>query len=731
MEFVVRKVVYINVSRSGYTFVIVKAIEHGKIDDGCMLLGEITEKNLNAHDHLVVREPKREYNPKYSQYEYKTNFLMKIRYPPEPKHALLKMTKSMGIKPILAKQLIKEYPGGDPWKCIQENKKPATMDDHDWLNGILSKVDAFKGTVAFDEKDKRLTDVVKWFETNGLNWGENIVKSIIYSIPPPTTSEQIINSITTNPMQLRHVMGIGLAKLKQFVSILNITDEKKREYEAIFCIYERQAMQGHIYFKHKEIPGIKDPTSFPNVIHVNEETGRICLVEQREKEKTIVNILEEFNAELVSDDDNNDLDIPPELSFEQAKAYTNAFEHHISCITGVPGGGKSYVIGTICRKWLEDYEDCNIVLLAPTGRAVYRLKEMREHFRVCERNTHCMTIHKFVYSGIKCIQEARGNLEYDIQTNNMFVVIDECSMVDTPTFNMALKCMKQYQVDKLLLVGDTNQLPPVGYGDVFRNLLESKTFETVHLNTVYRQASGESALKKAILAVKDKCVPQVVLDDPSYERIICDRSNIEEELLKMVQRYDHTAFERQDVIVLASTNKTVDAYQMKLANNINPNRHRFITKNENETPNFVKGDVVRHRGNVYESSENSNEQHTTTTTTVLLNGTPGVIVEYDETEHTFVVNYNDRQRCQYTNKNVFNVELGYIGTVHKSQGSEANVVIFVLESYKCLVHNWSLLYTAITRAKDKCIIIGPNDVFVNLVTTLATKRRTTLHEHFT
>lgn len=735
MEFVVQKVIYKNVSRSGYTYCIMKVIEKGT-DNLSTLSGEVTEKNIDARDIMVVRETpktlKREYNPKYSQHEYKTNFLMDVRYPPEPKHALVKMTKSMRIKPALAKQLVHEHPD-DPWKCIHQNKKPLGMDDHDWLEGVLNKVDEFKGENEFDEKNKTLTNVLKWFEKKGLNWGKPLVKSIIVACTGTNSPDEVLHTITTDPLQLRNVIGIGLAKLKQFVSILDLTDEKKREYEAIFCIYDRQAMQGHIYFKPKEIPEIKNPKTFPGIIHVDEKTGRFCLVEQREQEITIATILNEFtyNGDTTCDEEHSN--IPTELSPEQATAFTNAFEHNVSCITGVPGGGKSYVIGTICRQWLKDYDDCNVVLLAPTGRAVYRLKEMREQFGVSERNTHCMTIHKFVYSGVKCIQEANGDLypggTYDIQAHPMFVVIDECSMVDTVTFNIVMKFIKQQRVDSLLLVGDTNQLPPVGYGDVFRNILDSKKFKTVCLNKVYRQASGETALKKAILSVKDKCVPQVIPDDPSYERIVCD-VDIAQKLLEVVRRYHHTDFERQDVIILASTNKTVNHYQMKLANSINPNRHTFVKKykEEKEMPKFVKGDVVRHIKNVYVADGDAEES----AQTVLLNGTPGVIVAYDESTHDFQVNFLDRQIGNYNShamNGTLNVDLGYIGTVHKSQGSEANVVILVVESYKCLVHNWSLLYTAITRAKEKCIVIGPDDVFVHMVSTLATKRRTTLHEH--
>lgn len=737
MEFVVQKVVYKSVSRSGYTYCIMKVIEKGT-DNVSTLCGEITDKNIDARDILTVREPKREYNPKYSQYEYKTNFLMDLHYPPDPKHALVKMTKSMRIKPALAKKLVHEHPG-DPWKCIHQNHKPVSMDDHDWLDGVLNKVDAFKGiSDEFDEKkNKTLTSVLKWFEEKGLNWGKPLVESIIVAyvgtnsqqeqVFDPNVSDAVLHTIKTHPLRLRHVIGIGLAKLKQFVSILELTDEKKREMEAIFCIYDRQAMQGHIYFKPKEIPEIKNPKAFPDVIHVDKKTGWFCLVEQREQERTIATILNEFNGEVDDDGvvdpvEEHSQNIPAELSPEQVTAYTNALEHNVSCITGVPGGGKSYVIGTICRTWLKDYDDCNVVLLAPTGRAVYRLKEMREHFDVCERRTHCMTIHKFVHSGVKCIQ--------DMQVHPLFVVIDECSMVDTHTFNITLKFIKQQSVDSLLLVGDTNQLPPVGYGDVFRNILDSKKFKTVCLNKVYRQASGESALKQAILSVKEKLVPQVIPGDPSYERIVCD-CDIAQKVIEVIGRYHHTDFERQDVILLASTNKTVNHYQMKVANSINPNRHKFATvQNETEMPRFVKGDVVRHIKNVYltEGDEESAQQ------TVLLNGTPGVIVAYDESTHDFQVNFLDRQIGHYNshdrNRGNLNVDLGYIGTVHKSQGSEAKVVILVVETYKCLVHNWSLLYTAITRAKEKCIIIGPNDVFVHMVSTLATKRRTTLHEHF-
>lgn len=696
MDCVVKHVIYSNIGRSGYTYCIVKVCVDGtdKVDIVC---GEIKGRSVHVHDHLVVRDPRREYNSKYSHHEYRTNFLMDIRFPTQEKYALKRMTENMKINAEHAKQLVRDHPT-DPWKCLKDRKKPSGMDDYIWIESVLSKYEAFTSVKETNDTNKK--QLLDWLESKGLGWGSSIAESIITHYKMMGMPDAV-SQITTDPISLRHVKGIGIIKLKQLVSVLELSEDKKRELDVIFAIYDKQSTNGHIYFKHKEIPSIDDPCAFPEVLHVHPNTRQFCLKTQWMEEQKIATCLMEMSESGEAYDETIEMPIESNLSEEQQQAYIHAIKYPVSCITGVPGGGKSYVVSNVCQRWSEMYDgECTRVLLAPTGRAVYRLKELLPE----DEHTICMTIHKFVYSNFRDMKKL----------DHMCVVVDECSMVDTSTFHMLLKFLTAHRTDRLLLVGDVNQLQPVGYGDVFRNILETGVFETTMLNKAFRQASGETALKRAILSVKDRQVPEVIVNDPSYERI-CAVENIEHVLLDVVRRYDPTAFERQDILILAPTNKTVLSFQQKLANIINPRRRSGDNTVQQQA--FVLGDVVRHCGNVY------NED------TVLLNGTPGVITGYNERTTEMRVSFHDRQEQQYSSANTATVELGYIGTVHKSQGSEANVVIIVLETYKSLVHNWSLMYTAITRAKEKCIIIGPNEVYTHIVTTKCIKRRTALSEH--
>lgn len=711
LEFTIQKVLYRSVGYNGYTFCILKGFRPGKGDEIHTICGEVKEPKVDIHDSVLLKDARLEYNSKFSSHDYKTDYLMKVNYPIDEKHALIRM-KSMKIKPSFAK-IILRHNTDDPWKCIRENKKPNDIPTIQWLE-ILEKVNTFKrGSLKKEETCESKIDFLSWLETKGLSWGDKVAESIVVYFQH-IACDKIVSNIENDLLCLRDVNGIGLVKLKQLVNVLDLTDEQKYRFNVVLYILDKQSITGNVYFKAGDIPYVKKPSELTDILYVHPETSKICLKEQRDKEIHIATMFNKLNGEQLPlnpkhpestgiIDIMNRLELSiKELNEEQNEAYTNAVSYGISCITGVPGAGKSYVIGKIIQNWqsIEELQSLHICLLAPTGKAVYRLKEMCSQLDVNMVNISCMTIHKLVYGSQQLIDAP-----------NIFLVVDECSMVDTPTFDLLVTFAEKFGVDKIVLVGDPDQLPPVGYGDVFRNILESNRFKTATLKTVYRQSAGKTALNLAIQSVKQHNVPQIIPNDPSYERL-CVQINMEQVFLKVVNRYTHLEFEKQDVLILASTNKTVNAYQLKLANVINPNRNK-----NSDSKTFVLGDVVRHQKNIYNGD------------TVLLNGTPGVVTTYNQ--EFYQVNFNDGQCKTYeTKKSEESLELGYIGTVHKSQGSESRVVILILETYTSLVHNWNLLYTAITRAKEKCIVIGPNHVYAHMISTDTPKRCTSLCEHF-
>jgi hypothetical protein len=701
MEFNIKCIVFQSINDNGYSFFILKGfvLNEDKVHTIC---GEIKESTLKAGDNVVLRDAKLEYNTKYSTYEYKSKYLMELVYPIDKKHALARM-KTMKIKPGHANIIYNEYPD-DPWKCINEKIQPSGISIEHWQT-ILDNIDLFKGKPG----GKSECEIQKWLESYGLKWGSKISTSIAQhffkKLNPLTevsyTSETIIATILNDLLVLREVSGIGIEKLKQLVSVLNMSEDKKKEFNAVLNIYDKQQTSGHLYFKVGEIPNIENPADFPSRIYVNPQTKMFCLIQQMEEEKNIADELDKLNDYPINV---TTVDVEPlsHLTDEQNQAYRNAMVYTLSIIAGVPGGGKTYTVCNIISEWLSMFQNVTVLLLAPTGKAVYRLKEMCSLFED-NKQIHCMTIHKLIYT--------YRNLGIPLQ--DICMVIDESSMVDTHTCNLLIEFVKQHKIKRMVFVGDHNQLPPVGYGDVFRNILESERFKTTTLNTIFRQVGGETALKKAIQSVKNRKVPEIISDDLTYERI-CIQMNIEHVFMNVVKRYSHEEYERQEVLIITSTNKSVQEYQLKLANAINPNRKCVSNHNQK----LVAGDVVRHCGNVYSKD------------LVLLNGTPGLLTFINKQDSQ--VNFNDGQIVTYDGKNDIdkNVELGYIGTVHKSQGSESRVVIILLETYTSLVHNWCLLYTAITRAKEKCIVIGPDRVYTHMVSTKALKRRTTLRGHF-
>jgi len=400
----------------------------------------------------------------------------------------------------------------------------------------------------------------------------------------------------------------------------------------------------------------------------------------------------------------------------QMRAVKNAVDHKISILTGGPGTGKTLTINAIIRYIYYLNRKANISLCAPTGRAAKRMSEMT--------GMQAYTIHRLLGIG--------GDFESDVELEADYLIVDESSMIDSALFHILIKAVFEAKAT-LILVGDKDQLPPVGAGLPFRDLIECGKVPTVKLTNLYRQA-GESQINvnaKRILegitstgenGLRFDVEKQDFFFFPAYEP-----SQINNLIIRSVDGLRNIGVKSEDIIVLSPMKKTdvgVHEINRLLQKHLNP---------ENMSKNEVKrGEIVLREGDRVMQVVNNYDLG-------VFNGDIGRIESIDNTEEELVVRYEDykvvdgklepeERDVVYGFSDLSQLTLAYSTTVHKSQGSEYPCVIMPLSP---LLFNTSrtILYTAVTRAKSRFIFIGDTESLKRgILKSEETKRNTRLKE---
>lgn len=369
------------------------------------------------------------------------------------------------------------------------------------------------------------------------------------------------------------------------------------------------------------------------------------------------------------------------LSSNQAEAVKLALENNVCIITGGPGTGKTFVEKAILYALEKSFPGIRSLLLAPTGRAARRMSD--------STGRPAYTIHSalglFGSEGIG--KKSAEKLDADV------IIIDESSMIDVSLANILFSSIKEGS--KVILVGDDKQLPSVGCGSVLRELLASRHVPTVTLKSVFRQAKGSSIGYNAsrIIAGDTK-----MLDDDSFIFMEIEGSNnIAEKARDLYGKYC-SEYGPENVTVLTPYRKgdtptCVNAMNNSLQKSVFPE-----TEREYET--FITGDRV-----MYTRNENG-----------LTNGDIGTITRITKkgTAVQVTVNFNGEE-VQLEKEDMSALELAYATTIHKSQGSEYECVLIIMDPAHKYLHQQNLIYTALTRAKKKAIILGDMESFKHAV----------------
>ncbi|MCR4656774.1 MAG: ATP-dependent RecD-like DNA helicase [Lachnospiraceae bacterium] len=460
-----------------------------------------------------------------------------------------------------------------------------------------------------------------------------------------------------------------------WIQIKNLAIDKKaviREQNDEICVYD-----GHFYFL--ELLCAKRLFDLNVACETDEDMieGRIRCLEKREK--------------IVLDD-------------IQRTAVIKAVMNGVTVITGGPGTGKTTIINMILKYFIDMGND--ILLCAPTGRAAKRMSEATGY----EAGTIQRLLHLTPNSGGQGFYYGKNEdepLEADL------VIVDEMSMVDISLFSSLLKAL--LPGTRLILVGDTDQLPSVGPGAVLNDIISSGTFSgsTVILKKIFRQA-GESDI--IVNAHKINNGEHISLDNKSRDFFFLERNDISQILNNIVilvrdklPRYINAS--PFDVQVLTPMKKGALGVE-----SLNPVLQRYLNppgdgKKEKETGSgviFREGDKVMQLKNNYQLAWEVKSRNgiVVDSGTGIFNGDMGIVKEISDFSETVTVEYDGSRLVRYPYGELDELSLAYAVTVHKSQGSEYPAVVMPLFNGPMLLFYRNLLYTGVTRAMKCVVLIG-------------------------
>ena len=410
-----------------------------------------------------------------------------------------------------------------------------------------------------------------------------------------------------------------------------------------------------------------------------------------------------------------------ELDSMQKEAVRQAVQQGVLVITGGPGTGKTTTINAIIQYY--EMEDADILLAAPTGRAAKRMTEATGY--------KAQTIHRLLElssgvpedgatsgsgnAGIRFERNAGNPLEADV------IIIDEMSMVDMFLMHSLLAAV--VPGTHLILVGDENQLPSVGAGNVLKDIIRSQCIPVVALERIFRQEEGSSIVENAHKINKGE---PIALDNKSRDFFYLPRTNVKDvvrELGLLLTRKlpGYVGCEGKEIQVLTPMRNGelgVENLNRELQMVLNPQQRDKKEKECNNGTVLREGDKVMQIRNNYKlewAVYSGKGRFKTEEGVGVFNGDMGVIREIDEYNEEVVVIFDDDKEVRYPYNLLDELELSYAITIHKSQGSEYPAVILPLFSGPRVLLNRNLLYTAVTRARQCVVIVGNGYLVENMI----------------
>ena len=430
-----------------------------------------------------------------------------------------------------------------------------------------------------------------------------------------------------------------------------------------------------------------------------------------------IKIIKNIDTELKKTEILDDID----LSDKQKEAIKAVNDNNVTIITGGPGTGKTTIIKSIIN--IYEKKGNKIVLAAPTGRAAKKMTETT--------GKEASTLHRLLEIG-KFSDDIYTKEDEDYQISPIdadLIIVDEMSMVDMFLMNYLLKAI--YQSTKLILVGDSDQLPSVGPGNVLEDLIKSGKIETIHLDKVFRQAArsniivnahrvndGQGFIKKSEMP-EDAKNDFFIINEKDQNKMMYQLISLCNGRLKNYGHYDFF----QNIQILTPTKKGMfgtKELNMMIQKVLNPGDKTKLEKSINGVTYRI-GDRIMQVKNNYDIYWENDEENGTG----VFNGEIGTIVDIDEKEKNIEIKFDDNKKALYQYSEMDQIEHSYAITIHKAQGSEYDVVIMCIPKTAPILLTRNLLYTGITRAKELLIIIGDKKIVDFMIQNVDSKKRNT------
>ena len=644
-----------------------------------------------------------------------------------------------GVGEALAARIVKKF-GDDTFRIIEE--EPERLAE---VKGI-SERKAQEIAVQMEEK-KDLREALVYLQQYGIS---NTLAVKIYN----TYGMEMYSVMRENPYRLAEdVSGVGFRIADEIAGRIGIhTDSDYRIRSGILYTLLQAVGEGHCFLplelllrRASELLGVSEENIRPQVDNLIMDRKLVAkgdavfAAAYYYAELNCANMLRNLNIPMLEAENLPAQDmairkrlermaknLSMELDELQLKAVEESIKNGLFILSGGPGTGKTTTINMIIRYF--ESEGMDIFLAAPTGRAAKRMTEAT--------GFEAKTIHRLLElnSALSDDDTRRANFERN-QENPLeadVVIIDEMSMVDIQLFQALLKAI--LPGTRLILVGDVDQLPSVGPGQVLRDLMNSEAFPMVTLEKIFRQA-GESDI--VVNAHRINKGEQIALDNKSRDFFLLERNDVNviykhmiQLIREMLPKYvNATSF---DIQVLTPMRKgslgceTLNGILQRYLNPADPHKKEHSYGNTV----FREGDKVMQIKNNYQLEWEIVGRYNIPIDKGMgvFNGDMGRVLEINETMSTLLVEFDDGRRVNYPFSGLEELELSYAITIHKSQGSEYPAVILPLLGGPRMLFNRNLLYTGITRARNCVTILGSSETVRNMIDNVSENRRYTALE---